>query len=289
MKPRITIGTRPSKLALWQAEHVRALLAASNVSCEIKKITTKGDRILDRSLTAIGGKGLFLKEIEDELLAGTVDLAVHSFKDVPYELPPGLMIAAVLPREDHADAWISGDGRPISEAREGAVVGTTSLRRQIQLKTIFPHLVFKDLRGNVDTRLKKMDDGEFDGIVLAMAGLKRLGLAGRITQRLDLVSAAGQGAIAIECREGDAETSRLLGKLNDAETARCVALERAFLKKVQGSCQTPVGCFVKTDVLDSERFVMRCFLAEPDGSKAWEKTVSGNWDEAGNALATIVS
>lgn len=276
MKP-LVIGTRPSKLALWQAEHVKSLLAAQGVACELKKITTKGDKILDRSLVAIGGKGLFLKEIEDELLAGSVDLAVHSMKDVPYDLPRGLVLAAILPREDAADAWLSSDGKKISEMPAGAVVGTTSLRRQVQLKKMFPHLMFKDLRGNVDTRLNKLKAGEFDGIVLALAGLKRLGLAEHVTERLDLVAAAGQGAIGIECREDAVAIKKILSSLNDAETARCVAVERDFLRSVNGSCQTPVGCHVVTDAQDPSSYVMRTFQANPDGSDARETRVMGSW------------
>lgn len=278
MKP-LVIGTRPSKLALWQAEHVKSLLAAQGVACELKKITTKGDKILDRSLVAIGGKGLFLKEIEDELIAGSVDLAVHSMKDVPYDLPRGLVLAAILPREDAADAWLSRDGKRISEMPAGAVVGTTSLRRQVQLKKMLPHLVFKDLRGNVDTRLNKLKAGEFDGIVLALAGLKRLGLAEHVTERLELVAAAGQGAIGIECREDAVAIIKILSGLNDAETARCVAVERNFLRSVNGSCQTPVGCHVVTDTQDKNRYVMRTFQANPDGSDARETRVTGSWPQ----------
>lgn len=283
----LVIGTRPSMLALWQAEHVKAALAAFGVRCELKKITTKGDKVLDRSLVAIGGKGLFLKEIEDELLAGSVDLAVHSMKDVPYDLPQGLAIVSVLPREEPVDAWISRDGSRIEDTRTGTLVGTTSLRRQVQLKKLYPNLVFKDLRGNVDTRIKKLNAGEFDGIVLAAAGLKRLGFGSRIAQRLNLVSAAGQGAIGIECRVGDVRVSELVAKLNDQETMRCVTLERAFLRKVQGSCQTPVGCLVRGAEGDSGRFEMRYFIADPDGGNARENSVTGAWDEAKSAIDGI--
>jgi hydroxymethylbilane synthase len=283
----LVIGTRPSMLALWQAKHVKAALAAVGVRCELKKITTKGDKVLDRSLVAIGGKGLFLKEIEDELLAGSIDLAVHSMKDVPYDLPPGLAIAAILPREEPVDAWISRDGSRIEEASAGAVVGTTSLRRQVQLKKRLPHLIFKDLRGNVDTRIKKLDAGEFDGIVLAAAGLKRLGFGSRIAERLDLVSAAGQGAIGIECRVDDVRVVEIAAKLNDAEAMRCVTLERAFLRKVQGSCQTPVGCFVRGVEGKAARFEMRYFIADPDGGNAREERVIGAWDESQSVIDGI--
>lgn len=291
MKTIITIGTRPSKLALWQAEHVRAQLQKLHpqLTIRLQKITTKGDQILDRSLMAIGGKGLFLKEIEDALLAGEIDLAVHSLKDVPFVLPDGLVLSAILEREDPSDAWINRENQPLQNMTAGAVIGTTSLRRKIQLQKRYPHLVFQDLRGNVDTRLAKLQNGLFDGIVLATAGLKRLGLAAHITHKLDIVSAVGQGAIGIECRDNDADVKLLVAPLNHEETSTCVAMERYFLKTVQGSCQTPLGALCTLaphPVCDHPLpgtgrgqgegiFTLRCFLAEPDGSKYREESFLG--------------
>jgi len=288
MKRELVIGTRPSKLALWQAEHVKALLENQfDVTVTLKKITTKGDKILDRSLVEVGGKGLFLKEIEDALLAGDVDLAVHSMKDVPHTLPEGLGIAAILKRDDPSDVWISREAVRIEDAKVGTLVGTTSLRRKIQLQKLYPGLVFQDLRGNVDTRIAKLDRGEFGAIVLASAGLKRLGLWDRVTHSLDIVSAVGQGAIGVECRLSDEEMHQMLAALNDDLTQREVNLEREFLKKVQGSCQTPLGCRVTADSKDASRFMMRCFLSKPDGADFFEKTVGGLWSEGEKVVAGI--
>lgn len=289
MKPRLIIGTRPSKLALWQAEHVKELLEEKfPITVTLKKITTKGDKILDRSLVEVGGKGLFLKEIEDALCAHQIDLAVHSLKDVPFDLPEGLVLGAILSREDARDAWISRDGKFIADARAGAVVGTTSLRRSVQLKKLYPELTFRDLRGNVDTRLAKLQKGEFDGIVLALAGLKRLGLDGHMTQTLDdIVPAVGQGAVTVECRADDANMLFLLKSLHDEATARAVNLERVFLRAANGSCQTPLGCHVTASADDSKKFSMRCFLAEPDGSRFFAKTVMGGWEE-GEIIVTQI-
>lgn len=288
MKRELIIGTRPSKLALWQAEHVKSLLENQfDVTVTLKKITTKGDKILDRSLIEIGGKGLFLKEIEDALLAGEVDLAVHSMKDVPHTLPEGLGIAAILKREDPSDAWISREGVRIEDAPIGTLVGTTSLRRKIQLQKIYPGLVFQDLRGNVDTRLARLDRGEFGAIVLASAGLKRLGLSGRITHSLNIISAVGQGAVGIECRLSDEEICKMLAVLNEDLTEREVNLEREFLKKVQGSCQTPLGCRVTIDPKDASQFMLSCFLSKPDGSDYFEKRVGGAWQDGTKIVENI--
>lgn len=268
---KIRIGTRASKLALWQAHHVQSLLENLGHEVSLTKITTKGDQILDRSLSEIGGKGLFLKEIEDALLANQVDIAVHSLKDVPFSLPEGLQLSCILPREDSTDAFVCNTAKAIADLPEGARVGTSSLRRSVQLKKAYPGLVFEPLRGNVDTRLAKLDAGEFDAIVLASAGLIRLGLADRITERLNIVSAVGQGAIGIECRAEDEALQAILKELHHAETADCVEVERLFLKHVEGSCQTPLGCHV---TLSSEsEFDMRAFYAKPDGSdyQIWQE------------------
>ncbi|MBF0105721.1 MAG: hydroxymethylbilane synthase [Deltaproteobacteria bacterium] len=275
---KLVMGTRASKLALWQADHVRAQLALRwGCQAEIKKITTKGDLIQDRSLSQIGGKGLFLKEIEDELLSGTIDFAVHSMKDVPYDMPENLELAAILKRADPSDALVSRNNIPIQALPKGAVIGTSSLRRMVQLKNKFPHLVFKDLRGNVDTRLKKLDDGLYDAVVLASAGLMRLGLSDRISQRLDIVSSVGQGAMGIECCSGRPDLVRLLQGIEDNATAAAVHLERCYSRMIKGTCQTPMGCLVRADTADSQRFVLKCFKANPDGSDYFEKEISGAW------------
>lgn len=276
----LIIGTRASKLALWQAEHVKTLLKEKfPLLIQIKKITTKGDQILDRSLVEIGGKALFLKEIEDELLSGTVDIAVHSMKDVPYDLPQGLVISCMLEREDPRDVFVGAHHHKIADLPTGAVIGTTSLRRLVQIQKKHPKLQFKDIRGNVDTRLKKLSQGEFDGIILAAAGLKRLGLEQHVNEYLDIVPACGQGAIGVECRHDNKEILKMLRSLNHETTFQEVSLERYFLKKVGGNCQTPVGAHVKTDQKDSHRFKMQCFLAVSKDEKSFQHEIGGKWDD----------
>jgi hydroxymethylbilane synthase len=240
---RIRIGTRGSALALWQARHVKERLVALGHEVELRVIVTTGDRVLDRRLENVGGKGAFLKEIEEAMLARDVDLAVHSLKDVPTALPPGLALCAVLERADPRDALLS-DGRPLSELPPGAVVGTTSLRRQALLRALRPDLVLTDLRGNVDTRIRRLREGVFDAILLAMAGLVRLGRAQEVSEPLDpraFVPAPGQGAIALECREDDSEVRAAAAALDHAQTARCVTAERAFLAALGGGCNVPLG------------------------------------------------
>lgn len=284
MAKKITIGTRASKLALKQAKQVQHFLSQQGFAVQIKKITTQGDKIQDRPLVDIGGKGLFLKEIEEELLTHKIDMAVHSLKDMPFELPQGLMIGAVLKRNDPHDAFLSREHQKIAQMNLGAVIGTSSLRRKIQLQKKFPNLIFKDLRGNVETRLRKMQNGDYDGIVLAAAGLKRLGLEKHISEILDIIPAVGQGAIAIECREEDSVILQILKSLHDEETGFCVGLEREFLKIVQGDCQTPIGCLVTTDPCQADKFNMRWFLADPRGENCLEKTISGLRNEAQKIL-----
>ncbi|MBU0504656.1 MAG: hydroxymethylbilane synthase [bacterium] len=285
---KIIIGTRASKLALWQAEHVKALIENKfSIPVSIKKISTKGDRILDRSLVEIGGKGLFLKEIEDELLAGTVDIAVHSMKDVPHEMPQGLSLVAMLERADSRDALLSDKFSSLAALPEGAVVGTTSLRRSVQLKALRPDLVFKDLRGNVDTRLKKLQKGDFDAIILAAAGLKRLGLDKHITEYLDTVPAIGQGAIGIECSEKNTELVSMIKQLNHEETFKTVSLERLYASQVNASCQTPVGCHVCV-AQDPKQFQLKLFHASPDGSQAIQKEMTGTWEEGNTLIQMLV-
>jgi len=286
---KLVIGTRASQLALWQARHVQSLLESQfSYSVELKKISTKGDRILDRSLMDIGGKGLFLKEIEEELLAGTVDIAVHSMKDVPYELPDGLAIHAILNREDPSDAFVSRNYSSIQNLPEGAVVGTSSLRRTVQLKKEFPKLQFKSLRGNVDSRLKKLDAGEYDAIVLASAGLIRLGWGDQITERLGMVAAVGQGAVGIECQGNDKELLKVLSALNHGPTSQAVELERYYLNRLQGSCQTPLGCHVTAGADDTDMFQIRCFYANPDGTGYFLDSSKGKWSDGEQLVDDMV-
>jgi hydroxymethylbilane synthase len=242
----LRIATRKSALALWQAEHVAARLRArhADLSIELVPMTTRGDDIVDRPLASLGGKGLFLKELETAMLEARADIAVHSLKDVPMELDAGFAIGAVLERADAADAFISNAFARLDELPRGARVGTSSLRRQAQLRALRPALVPLDLRGNVNTRLAKLDAGDYEAIVLACAGLDRLGLGTRIRARLaapDWLPAVAQGAIAVECRAGDAATLELLAPLGDEATWRCVAAERAMNRRLHGSCTVPVA------------------------------------------------
>jgi hydroxymethylbilane synthase len=244
----LRIATRKSALALWQAEHVAALLRATHpgLAVELVPMTTRGDEILDQPLATIGGKGLFLKELEVAMLEGRADLAVHSLKDVPAQLEPGFVLPAILPRADAADAFVSNDYADLAALPQGARVGTSSLRRQAQLRALRPDLVLRDLRGNVGTRLGKLDGGDYDAIVLACAGLERLGLATRIRSRLaapDWLPAPGQAAIAIEAREGQAGVLALLAALDDADTRLTVSAERAMNQALGGSCTVPIGAW----------------------------------------------
>ena len=241
----LTIATRESRLALWQAEHVRDLLAARfGVEVKLLGMTTRGDQILDRSLSKVGGKGLFVKELETALEEGHADLAVHSLKDVPMDLPAGIALAAVLEREDPRDAWVSPRYASLAELPQGACVGTSSLRRVAQLSSVRPDLRIEPLRGNLDTRLRKLDDGQYDAIVLAAAGLLRLGLAERIRMRFEaaqMLPAAGQGALGIEVREGDADLREALATLVHRPTWLAVHAERAVSRGLGGSCSMPLA------------------------------------------------
>ncbi len=261
------IATRKSPLALWQAGHVRARLQAAHpgLAVELVTMSTKGDRVLDSPLAKIGGKGLFVKELEQGLLAGDADIAVHSMKDVPVEFPVGLGIGAILAREDPHDAFVSNRFEAIESLPEAAVVGTSSLRRQCQLRAVRPDLDIRDLRGNVGTRLGKLDNGDYDAIVLACAGLKRLGLAGRITRSIDTVAmlpAIGQGIIGIETRLDDARVRELLAPLHDNDTAVRLAAERSLNATLAGGCQAPVAGHA---VLDSGVLQLRGLVGWPDG------------------------
>ena len=244
----LRIATRKSALALWQAEHVAALLRATHLglAVELVPMTTRGDEILDQPLATIGGKGLFLKELEVAMLEDRADLAVHSLKDVPAQLEPGFVLPAILLCADAADAFVSNDYADLAALPQGARVGTSSLRRQAQLRALRPDLVLRDLRGNVGTRLGKLDGGDYDAIVLACAGLERLGLATRIRSRLvapDWLPAPGQAAIAIEAREGQAGVLALLAALDDADTRLTVSAERALNQALGGSCTVPIGAW----------------------------------------------
>ncbi len=253
-KRKVVIGSRGSKLALWQAEWVKEELLKLHpeIEVEIRRIKTTGDKILDVPLAKIGGKGLFVKEIEEAILRGDVDLAVHSMKDVPTLLPSGLHLTAICRREDPRDAFISRKNEKgfmissFQDIPEGSVIGTSSLRRSCQLLNQRPDLKIVQLRGNVDTRLRKLDEGQFDAIILATAGVKRLGWEERITERIspeNMLPAIGQGAIGIECRADDDFIIELISPLNHRETALCVRAERAFLKRLEGGCQVPIAAY----------------------------------------------
>jgi hydroxymethylbilane synthase len=269
----IRIGTRGSPLALKQAHEARDRLAAAHGMAsgdlELRVIKTSGDRIQDRALAEAGGKGLFTKEIEEALLAGEIDLAVHSMKDVPTVLPPGLAIKAVLPREDVRDAFISRTAPSIAALPKGARIGSASLRRQAQLRHLRPDLEVVNFRGNVETRLRKLEEGQVAATLLACAGLKRLGLEHVITARLsteDILPAVGQGAIAIEARDNDEAIGRLLAAVDDRPTALCLAAERAFLARLDGSCRTPIAGLGE---ITNGRLRFRGMILLPDGSRVF--------------------
>ena len=274
---RLKIATRKSQLALWQAEHVAALMrrAHPGIAVELLPMSTKGDRILDRSLAAIGGKGLFIKELETALEDRRADLAVHSMKDVPGDLPDDLTIAAVLPRADPFDALITRGAARLEDLPRGARLGTSSPRRQAQLLAARPDLKIEALRGNVDTRLRRLDQGELDAIVLACAGLIRLGLESRITVRLDArvsLPAVGQGVIGIECRADDGGLRDLLGALEDTGTRAAIEAERAFARRLGGSCQSPIAAYAQ---VEQDRLTLEGLVAEPDGSRLLRDRITG--------------
>jgi hydroxymethylbilane synthase len=277
----IRIGTRGSPLALAQAKMVRDALVAHHAGeIEIVTIRTSGDRIQDRPLVEAGGKGLFTKEIEEALLAGAIDLAVHSAKDMPTVLPDGLMLASCLPREDVRDAFISRKAASLRDLPQGAVIGTASLRRQAMVKRLRPDVSVVPLRGNVETRLKKLEAGEVDATLLALAGLKRLGLADKATALLDVqefLPAVGQGAITIEVRADDAGTRELLARIDHADTSVALAAERAFLAVLDGSCRTPIAGHA---LLDGDALSFRGMILRPDGSEAHETSRAGSRKDA---------
>jgi len=278
----IRIATRQSPLALWQAEHVAELLtrAFPGLKTTLVKMVTRGDKILDAPLAKIGGKGLFVKELEQGMLEGLADIAVHSMKDVPVDFPVGLHLAAILSREDPTDAFVSNRYSTLNELPVNARIGTSSLRRQCQIKERFPDADVMPLRGNVNTRLAKLDAGDYDAIILASAGLKRLGMAERITQSLDAsvsLPAIGQGAIGIECRVDDPEINDLLKVLHDSETGICVTAERAMNARLNGGCQVSIGGFAQ---YQGEQLFMRGLVGSPDGSVLYRAERTGGLDQA---------
>ena len=274
---KLVIASRESRLAMWQAENVRAQLCElyPHSSVEILGMTTRGDQILDRTLSKVGGKGLFVKELEIAMLEGHADLAVHSLKDVPMELPPEFELAAILEREDARDAFVSNDHENLAALPAGAVVGTSSLRRQALIAARFPHLVIRPLRGNLDTRLGKLDRGEYAAIILAAAGLKRLGLPQRIRSLLEpeeSLPAPGQGAMAIEIPAGRADLRALLAPLNHADTSAAVRAERTLSRVFGGSCQVPLAAYA---TVAGGQLHMRAMVGTPDGKRVARAQASG--------------
>jgi hydroxymethylbilane synthase len=267
---KLVIASRESRLALWQAEHVRAALQKYYPACDVSILgmTTRGDQILDRSLAKVGGKGLFVKELEVALAEGRADLAVHSLKDVPMELPQGFALPTILEREDPRDAFVSNDYADLASLPAGAVVGTSSLRREASLRARFPQLVIQPLRGNLDTRLGKLDRGDYAAIILAAAGLKRLGLANRIRSTIapeESLPAAGQGALGIEIRADRADVRAWLAPLHHLPTALAVTAERAVSRILGGSCQVPLAAFAQWS--DAGTLRLRAFVASQDGTR----------------------
>jgi hydroxymethylbilane synthase len=275
------IGTRGSLLARWQAESVRKkLFAAAGIECEIVIIKTAGDKMQQSPLTQIGGKGVFIKELEEALLEESIDLAVHSVKDIPTETPPRLSFPAVCRRDDIRDCLISANGATLANLRQGARVGTSSLRRQAQLLSIRRDLDIRELRGNVDTRLRKVEGGEYDAIVLAKAGLDRLEWSNRITEIFSpeiFMPAVGQGAIAIEARAADLEAEQIFAKLDDAETRASIIAERALLSALQGGCQVPIGAWAR---IERGEMVLEAAVTSTDGLQSVKQRLTGSPDQA---------
>ena len=288
---RLIIATRRSRLALWQAGHVRERLQAAHPGLEVELLpmTTSGDELQDRRLDQAGGKGLFIKELEQAMADGRADLAVHSMKDVPADLPPGFTLAAITLREDPRDAFVSNKYASLKQMPEGAIVGTSSLRRSAQVMERFPALRIRLLRGNVETRLAKLDRGEYDGIVLAVAGLLRLGLAARIRGRLDAevsLPAPGQGALGIECLGSRTDLKEILRCLEDAPTAACVHAERAVSRALGGSCALPLAAYAESS---GGSLRLRALVAAPDGKRVVRAEAQGGEPEAlGERIAEML-
>ncbi|MBP6368023.1 MAG: hydroxymethylbilane synthase [Nitrosomonas sp.] len=274
---KIVIASRESLLAMWQAKFIQKCLGELYPQTEISILgmTTRGDQILDQSLSKIGGKGLFIKELEQALEDGRADIAVHSMKDMPMNVPEGFKLAAITEREDPRDAFVSNQYASLQELPEGSIVGTSSLRRESQLRAQFPHLKVQPLRGNVQTRLRKLDEGQYAAIILAAAGLKRLELSDRITAHLDpeqSLPAVGQGALGIECRADRDDLVELLRPLHHMETAYCVEAERSMSRVLGGSCQVPLGAFA--EIVDG-MLQLRGFVAQPDGTRIVSDALNG--------------
>ena len=287
---KLVIASRESMLAMWQAEHIKGRLKALYPDCEVEILgmTTRGDQILDRTLSKIGGKGLFIKELEQALQDGRADLAVHSIKDVPMELPEGFVLAAIGERASPFDAFVSNQYARLEDMPEGAIVGTSSLRREAQLRAKFPHLTINPLRGNVQTRLSKLDNGDYDAVILAAAGLQRLGLDGRIREILspaDSLPAAGQGALGIEIAARRTDLADILRPLNHEETAACVTAERALARALGGSCQVPLAAYC---VMEDGLLTLNGLVGHPDGSviiEASAQAPAAYADALGRAVA----
>lgn len=287
---KLVIASRESMLAMWQAEHIKGRLKALYPDCEVEILgmTTRGDQILDRTLSKIGGKGLFIKELEQALQDGRADLAVHSIKDVPMELPEGFALAAIGERASPFDAFVSNQYARLEEMPEGSIVGTSSLRREAQLRAKFPHLTIQPLRGNVQTRLSKLDNGDYDAVILAAAGLQRLGLDGRIREILspaDSLPAAGQGALGIEIAARRTDLADILRPLNHEETAACVTAERALARALGGSCQVPLAAYC---VMEDGLLTLNGLVGHPDGSviiEASAQAPAAYADALGRAVA----
>ncbi len=274
----LRLGTRKSKLALWQANFVKEKLEALGCKVELVPITTTGDKILDTPLAKIGGKGLFVKEIENALLLGEIDLAVHSLKDVPMIIPEGLTLSAITEREEPYDVLISRNGKKLEELPSGAVVGTSSLRRQVQIKKRRRDLRVEILRGNVDTRLRKLKEGLYDAIVLAYAGVKRMGFSGEISQVLeDFIPAVGQGSLAIETRAEDERGINFVKGLNHEDSWLRAVCERAFLRELQGGCQVPIGAYAW---MEGDRIKIKGFISDLEGKRFLEGYEEGGLQEA---------
>lgn len=283
---RLRIGSRGSQLALWQANHVASLLRQHGHTVEIEVIKTTGDKITEVALANVGAKGMFTKEIEEALAAKRVDLAVHSLKDVPTDLAQEFELAAIMKREDPRDAFISVKYAALEDLPHGAKVGTSSLRRQCQLKAMRPDLVIFPLRGNVDTRLRKLESGEYDAIILAAAGVQRLGLEKHVRSRISaevMCPAVGQGALAIEIRRADVHTHALLAFLNDADTRAAIECERALLGSLGGGCQVPIGAYAEKR---AGRLYLRAMVGRPDGSQILREQADGdNAEKLGREVA----
>lgn len=287
---KLVIATRASRLALWQAEHVRDCLLRlyPSVEVELLKLSTRGDEILDRSLQKIGGKGLFIKELEYALLDGRADLAVHSLKDVPVDLTEPFELAAILPRAETRDAWVSNQYADMHALPKGAVVGTSSLRRESQLRRLVPHITVKPLRGNLDTRLGKLDAGEFDAIILAAVGLERLGLSERIRSLIstqDSLPAAGQGSLGIEIRSDRADLKQILQPLACDQNTACSIAERAVSRVLGGSCTVPIAAYA---IIQNHQIHLQALVSTPDGRQVVSHQANGSIDQA-NQLGEAVA